>query len=140
MHNYNFKLLAQSLAFMLLAFLTFLLQDFNFITFKNAICSLYTFNKNCTTFFEFVTNKTCRLTINILLIWLVDKVQLKLFTLKHILVLVCIALILLLIDFWLVNQTTMFYEKMHHLLNTLLYSPLLILVYIANSFKAAFKK
>lgn len=110
----------------------FALQDFNFIQFKISACSYYQFNNNCANFNEFAFNKITRALVNLLLILIADKALLRLFNNKAFIYLTGILILMVCMYLFLSLNNNSMSLKINNILNTLLFSPLLLLVYFAN--------
>ncbi len=108
----------------------FLIQDINVLNGFSATCSLYQYNTNCASFGAFVLNKSIRLMVMLAILFYADRQLLRVFSGHFFNGIILIALLLFGLDMFLCFYNSLFALKMHHLLNTLLYSPLLVIVYI----------
>lgn len=127
------RLILQSLLLLFASFLCYLLYDFNPIILKYSNCSLYQYNSNCLPYSHYAANKVLRWMLNIILLFIADKIQLKLFSKKVKISIAVITFFLLLIDLFLSTQNQLFLQRMHNILSTVLYSPLILLVYLVNT-------
>jgi hypothetical protein len=118
------------LAVLLISAASFLIQDINVLSGFSAKCSLYQYNINCATFGAFVLNKFIRLVVMLSIFFYADRMLLRVFYGQFFNGTILFAILLFGLDMYLCFKGGLFALKMHHLLNTLLYSPLLVIVYI----------
>lgn len=120
------------------AIASFLIQDVNVLNGFSSKCSLYQFNTNCATFTAFAVNKLLRLLVLLGILFYADIKLLKALSGKIFKGIVFAAILLYGVDMLLSAYGGVFSLKMHHLLNTILYSPLLVIVYIITFAQSKF--
>lgn len=126
------NLVIKIVLFLILSIVLFLLQDFNFIEFTQWHCSMYQYNSDCAALPDFIFSKLVRLILNTTLILMADRFLLQLFTLKIVYLLFVLMILFFVADIYFAVNGNLFFIRIHNVLYTLLYSPLLLIVYIAN--------
>lgn len=118
---------------LLLIILNFGLQSFDIYSFTFNKCGFYVLDLNCMNPFMFITNKILRFHINLVCLF----VPVYYFTRSAYAVILPMSIILFLllgIDLYLALSRQPFLVQFHKVLNPVLYSPLLPVVYLGSRF------
>jgi hypothetical protein len=116
----------------LLIVLNFSVQNFNFYKMEMAPCTFFYWIPSCVKFYAFATNKIVRLAINFLSIVFI----LKLYKWNnlHLKKILFSIFLFYLADMALCYTNFLLFVNWHKVLNPILYSPLLVIVYSAYMF------
>ncbi len=118
----KFNFLLKIVPIFLLFLFDFSFQNFNIIHFNLSKCSLYLYNPECSSFFEFALNKILRLFLNLFTINLILKVFKIQFQNKYYYFLGGVCMYVL--DMFLCHSLHPLFINWHKVLNPVLYSPL----------------
>lgn len=107
--------------------LNFALQSFDWLSFSNSACGFYRFNPSCTSLYSFIANKTVRLALHFLILFLIQKTFFQDVGIKFNL-LYGLLFFLAVLDLTLLQGDDFISGRLHGLLNPLVFSPLIGLV------------
>jgi len=107
--------------------LNFALQSFDWLNLSNSACGFYRFNPDCASLSSFLLNKTIRLALHFLILFLIQQSYFQDLKTKFLLLYLTL-LLLAVLDITLLQGDDFLSGRLHGLLNPVVFSPLIGLI------------